>query len=144
VRTANEARTFSASNEWAAEAAQPDPTAPDALLAWEAGMPKKREPERRQAGELVYKTYERQPIQQQEQIADLSPPLQERWDRWADARIKNVFAEQPFTEAQGEILVHVIAALREEFSDAIAALRADLTVQTAIARGESAATGSWW
>ena len=52
------------------------------LDEWRRAQGAKQSQRQREAGEL---TYGQQP-QQQEQIADLSPAVQRRWDAWFDAR----------------------------------------------------------
>jgi hypothetical protein len=63
------------------------------------------------------------------------------WDRWAEAHIARALAEQPvFSKAQvsaiGEALATIRSEIRKEFATEIASLRADMNVQTGIARGE--------
>lgn len=62
--------------------------------------------------------------------------MSEQWDAWADARIKKFFREQPFTKAQGKVIVHVIARLRKEFAEQLGQLRVEMAVQVGIAKGE--------
>jgi hypothetical protein len=112
------------------------------LDEWRRAQGAKQSQRQRQAGELVYKTYGQQP-QQQEQIADLSPAVQRRWDAWFDARFDarvqkwvghksrlfNAMAEA-FSLFREEERKHM--GLREE----IAGLRIDTVVGRSVLRGE--------
>lgn len=97
----------------------------------------------RQAGELVYKTYEPQSVQQQEQIADLSPAVQKHWDDWADARIAK-FMHDVVMDATAEFVSEYVfqrlkeetTKLRNEFAEQLGQLRADMSIQVGVAKGE--------
>ena len=87
---------------------------------------------------------------QQQQINDLDPAVQARWDDWFDRRFKQRLIDQ----FEGEALLNQIFAetfsivrdgmraeltkLRDEFNREIGSLRADFTLQKAIAKGEIA------
>ena len=65
---------------------------------------------------------------------------EEKWNRWCDDRIRSVFAKYDvaLSEDLDEALSAIKKELRDEFNSAIGSLRADLTVQTAVAKGEIA------
>lgn len=105
---------------------------PSELREHQARMAKKREleAERRKA-----EADERREL---EARAAMSDPA---WHRWCEAKIARALAAQPlFFEAQADVIAETIsllrAELRREFVEQLAELRADLAVQTGIARGE--------
>jgi hypothetical protein len=84
---------------------------------------------------LVRKTYEAP--QQQQRINDLDLAVQARWDAWFDSRFDKRM-DRIFADAIVSTYVHEhIAKVREE----IGSLRADFTLQNAVAKGEIAQLG---
>jgi hypothetical protein len=87
------------------------------------------------------------PAPQQSRRQQRSAPMPEQqtdwsgWNRWAEDIVTRTLAAQPtFTKAQvnaiGEALATIRSEIRKEFATEIASLRADMHVQTSIARGE--------
>ena len=85
---------------------------------------------------MIYKRYGMSEPQPQRSATTMDAATQAQWDAWADARIKKFFAEQPFTKAQGKIIVHVIARLRKEFREQISELRAEMAVEAGVAKSK--------
>jgi hypothetical protein len=86
---------------------------------------------------MIYKRYGMSEPQPQRSATTMDAATQAQWDAWADTRIKKFFAKQPFTKAQGKVIVHVIAALRKEFREQISALlRAEMAVEAGVAKSK--------
>jgi hypothetical protein len=86
---------------------------------------------------LVFKTLEMTPVQQQ----GMDPVTEEKWNRWCEAHIAKALADAPtFTPAQIEVMGQIVSELRkqlrDEFNRELGSLRADLTLATALAKGE--------
>jgi hypothetical protein len=108
---------------------------------YEAWQAKCAELKKRQAGELVYKTIE-QSIQPRA-VVKMDPQTDAAWNAWAQSVVRHELAAQPlFSKAQKEVIAEVISRLRAEWrreiSEAVGSLRADMTVQNAISKGEIA------
>lgn len=95
--------------------------------------------------EIVRKTYQPRPAQQQ-QTAAMDPETQRGWDKWVKSHIDmaiHVYHEQSSEQLEEAIAEFVVTyvrekttALRKEFETELASLRADMNIQTGIARGE--------
>jgi NTP pyrophosphatase (non-canonical NTP hydrolase) len=61
-------------------------------------------------------------------------------DQWAERHAERAIAayHKKLTAAMGEVISEIRHELRTEFNEALTSLRADLTIQTAIAKGEIA------
>jgi hypothetical protein len=81
--------------------------------------------------EVVYKTYEPQPMQQQAVAATLDDETQAKWDRWCDAHIWKML-EGPYKEAVAKFVSdYVYQRLTDETTklrEEIATLRADVAI----------------
>jgi hypothetical protein len=82
---------------------------------------------------LIYKTTEQPPPGQ----PTMDAATEERWNAWCDARIEKMMHDV-FKDAIVEFVGDYVHRHLKPMHEEIAALRADLTVQTAIARGEIA------
>lgn len=108
-------------------------------LHYEQWMAKRAELDARAGPDPIYKTTAEQPSA----AARMDAATEARWNEWCQAHIQRALAVQPlFSKAQKLVIADVISRLRAEWrreiAEAVGSLRADLTVQTAIAKGEIA------
>jgi hypothetical protein len=90
--------------------------------------------------DVIHKSYT--PTTQQSAAA-MSAESEAAWNRWAEVHIQRAFDKQPpFTKVQKQIIAQVISLMRQqwraEISEAVGSLRADVTMQSAISKGELA------
>ena len=104
------------------------------------------------ASGVIYKTYETPPPRQQ-QINDLDPAVQARWDAWFDARFRksliDQFQERLMDQLEDGALLHgmlleVLCMLRKEIDEVsvqarkeIDGLHAEIKTLQAVVRGEA-------
>ena len=114
-------------SKFAAEHAARDPLAPDALLAWKAGMPE-REPE---TSGLIYKTFATPAPQQS---STMNSTMAAAWTRWASRLI------QRHIEAFGDRLIQSMKSERTKLNAEIGELRADIEVLRGIVKSNNNVT----
>ena len=71
----------------------------------------------------------------QQGAAVMDAEQQRRWDAWCDARIEKMMHDV-FTDAIAEFVSEYVAKQLKAVREEIAGLRADMTVQNAVQRGE--------
>ena len=88
--------------------------------------------------DLIYKTHVPQPIPQQQQSAAMDDATAKQWNSWLSTYVareleaNNKETEEVIVEFVCEYVQKHLKSVREE----IASLRADMNVQTGVARGE--------
>jgi hypothetical protein len=102
-----------------------------------------REQLKKRSGEasgLIFKTHEPAARPTQQRSATMDSATAAKWTEWVQAHIRNAFAEhnEQLTEAMGEVISEIRHELRKEFTEQVGALRTELTISSAIAKGEIA------
>lgn len=135
--------------QWAAEAAQRDP-----LAEWDRTMPTKREHESDiPAGVDPVQWANRHHCSGQQphnddglrrrvesfvrHVREMEPETNRRWDEWCDARIHKMM-DDAYADAIAEFVVEYVGEKLKSVREEIGQLRADMNVQTGIARGQIA------
>jgi hypothetical protein len=109
---------------------------------WQAKRQQQTAVKRRSApGELVHKTFE-QPTQPYRSAATMDPATSDAWNKWMTDYVNEYVSTSldGFADAATEGLAEAFSLFRKELTDKfnteLASLRADMTVQTGIGRGE--------